>query len=83
MRHQAVHREVCLVEPCIAQSGRTQVCLTEVGSGEQGGIELSTTEVSFNQAGVLQYCVGHQRELHLGLGEAGVLETGRNKVRPT
>jgi hypothetical protein len=50
---------------------------------EQGGIELSAAHVGFTQAGALQHCVGHQCELHLGLGEAGVFETGRNEVRPT
>ena len=50
---------------------------------EQGGIELSAAHVGLTQAGALQHCVGHQCELHLGLGEAGVFETGRNEVRPT
>ena len=61
----------------------TQVRLAEVGPGEHGGIELSAAHVCFTQAGALQHCVGHQCELHIGLGEAGALETGRNEVRPT
>jgi hypothetical protein len=58
----------------MTKSGATQVRLAEVSPGEHGGIELSAAHVGFTQAGATQRHVGHQRELHLGLGEAGVLK---------
>jgi hypothetical protein len=75
--------EVGLVEPRTTQSGPAQVRFTEVGASEHGGIELSAADVGFTQASTSQHCVGHQRELHVRLGETGILKAGRNEVCPT
>ena len=68
MRPQPCITEVGRVQPCMTESGATQVRHAEVRPDEHGGIELSAAHVRFTQAGATQHHVGHQRELHIGLG---------------
>src|SRR5436853_7824713 len=68
--------------PKSGSSCESRVRLTEVGPGELGGIELSTAHVGFGEARALQHCVGHQGELHIGLGEAGASRLAETRFAP-
>src|SRR6516162_11080077 len=46
-------------------------------------VKLGPAHISLTEAGAPQYRFGHQRELHLGLGEARVLEACRNQISAT
>jgi hypothetical protein len=53
-----------------------------IESTQHSAIELGPAHVSFMQAGIPEQRSGHQRELHICVGETGILEACRNKVRP-
>jgi len=74
--------KIGFVEPRITKSSLTWVCLLQDGPTSARFIELGAAHVSLVQTGASQQHLGHQRELHIGLGETGVLEPRRNEICP-